>query len=189
MAKVISHRDFIRDLGRGAVGEDVAAEFFRREFQVILKSVGETNRSWDFELEDIEPEALANKAANKKKLLSKFKKNLGETIEVKYDEAAAKYDNFFIEILFDVEAGKAGSITNCKADLLVWVVPKRRGNYKIYLFKRSEFIAWVLLYALENRKKLQLKSPAISPRARGIVIPVKDAADSFACLGDFDFKF
>ena len=34
--RVISHRDFVRDLGRGAIGEDIVELFFEKEFNVII---------------------------------------------------------------------------------------------------------------------------------------------------------
>jgi hypothetical protein len=190
MAKrVISHKDFVRDLGRGAVGEDVVEEFFKKEFQVVLKNTGAHTKGWDFELDGVVETAAKLPKVDEKKLLAKFKKHLGETIEVKYDEAAAKYGNFFIEFLFDEETGKAGAIPNCKADLIVWVVPSKKGKFKVYLFKRAELLAWLFVYVLERQKKLEVKSPAISPRAKGIVIPIKDAIEGFSCLGEFTFKF
>src|SRR3989304_466568 len=112
--RVISHRDFVRDLDRGAIGEDVAEEFFRREYNIILKNVSSNNRFWDFEVASLDDKTTKSRKVVKEKLLKKFKKDFGATIEVKYDEAAAKYDNFFIEIMFDVENDVAGTIPNFK---------------------------------------------------------------------------
>ena len=186
--RVISHRDFVRDLDRGAVGEDVAEEFFKREYNVLLTNVSGSNRHWDFEVLDLVEDVKNQRKVVKDKLLKKFKKSFGTTIEVKYDEAAARYGNFFIELLFDIENDTAGAITTCKADLIVWVVPAKKGWYKLYLCKRAEFISWLIMYVLTNKDKVKLKVPGISPRARGIPIPIKDIKESYGFLGDFDFR-
>lgn len=186
---VIRHSDFVRDMDRGAIGEDVAEEFFRKEYNVILKNVSKDCRYWDFEVDKIDESVSKYKKAAKTKLLKKFKKTFGETIEVKYDEAAARYKNFFIEIMFDEERDVAGTTTNCKADTIVWVIPQRKGRYKLFIFKRSEFVAWLIMYVLNNKKKIKLKTPSISPRARGIAIPIKEMVKSFGFLGDYNFKF
>jgi hypothetical protein len=109
------------------------------------------------------------------------------TVEVKFDEAAARYGNLFVEIFFDVDTGSPGTLFKCKADLLVWVIPARK-KFRVYLFKRPEFLAWAFHYLYEKKGKLKYKTPGISPHARGIPLPVKEAAKSFACLGVFDFE-
>jgi len=187
--RVIKHRDFVRDLDRGAVGEDVIEEFFKKEYNVILKSVSDKNRYWDFEVVGLDETVSKYKKATKTKLLKKFKKNFGTTIEVKFDEAAEKYKRFFIELLFDVEKDVAGAIANCKSDLITWVVPQRKGRYKVYLFKRAELISWLIIYALESGSKMKLRTPGISPRARGIAIPITDITKAYGFLGEFNFKF
>lgn len=187
---VISHKDFVRDLKRGGVGEEIVQEFVRREFKINIKQVGGSNRHWDFELLSADVSAKGKKFTKKdeKKLITSFKKKFGETLEVKYDEAAAKYKRFFVELLFDIDRGVAGAATKCKADIVVWVVPDRKGWYKLYFFKRPEFLSWVVIYSLEN-KDTKLKTPGISPKARGMAIPIEDLKESFAFIGEYEFKF
>lgn len=90
-------------------------------------------------------------------------------------------------MFFDYNTGSPGTTFKCKADLLAWVVPMR-GKSKIYLFKRPEFLAWIIDYIITNPKKAKYKTPGISPFCRGVPIPIKDVADSYACLGVFEFK-
>ena len=53
--RVISHRDFIRDLGRGAIGEDIAEAFFRDEFGVVAGNVSERNPDYDLLIDKLDP--------------------------------------------------------------------------------------------------------------------------------------
>lgn len=189
----ISHRDFVRDLGRGAVGEDIACSFFLKEFGIISKNVSERNPDFDIILYDLDEELLNKPKVVPKKLLKKVFKDFGFhnkeelTVEVKFDEAAARYKNFFIEVFFNVEDGSPGSLLKCKSDLIVWVVPNGK-KHKIYMFNRAGFLAWFFEYIFENRKSLKLKTPGISPMARGIAVPIELAKESFSCLGVFDFR-
>lgn len=194
--QVISHHDFVRDLRRGARGEDVAQDFFEDEFGVIAENVSKRNPDFDLKITEILPTKSTKKksaAVNKKALKKIFKDSFGYsrkddiTIEVKYDEAAARYKNFFIEMFFNIDDGTPGTTFKCKADVLIWIVPLRK-HHKIYLFKRPEFLAWIFDYMLTNKKKLKYKVPGISPHARGIPVPIKEIADSFACLGEFEYK-
>lgn len=191
---IISHRDFVRDLGRGALGEDVVEVFFKEEFGVIAENVSDRNPDFDLAISELDPELAKQRRVVPGKLLKKiFRDSFGYrgkervTVEVKYDEAAARYKNFFIEVFFDVDTGSPGTVFKCKADLIAWVVPAKK-KFKIYLFKRPEFLAWFFQYIFENKKKLQYKTPNISPQARGIAVPIKALASSFACLGVFDFR-
>lgn len=193
---VISHQDFVRDLGRGAVGEGVAEAFFSQEFGVVAENVSKRNPDYDLIISSLEPE-LAKKPKVVPALLLKkiFKDNFGYTkkanltVEVKYDAAAARYGNIFVELFFDIETGSPGTTFKCKSDLVVWVVPVRSREFKVYLFKRPELLAWLFHYVLTSKKPLKYKVPAISPQARGLPIPIAKITSGFACLGEFDFKF
>lgn len=192
--RVISHLDFVRDLGRGALGEDVAEAFFRTEFGVQAENVSDRNPDYDLVIAALDKKLSVQRKVVPKKLLRKiFKDAFGYlnkdtiTVEVKFDAAAAKYKNFFIEIFFDIATGSPGTTFKCKADLITWVVPVNH-KYKIYLLKRPEFLAWLFQYIFDNRK-IQYKTPGISPQARGVAIPIEVIANSFACLGEFDFSF
>lgn len=192
--QVISRADFIRDLRRGARGEDVAQDFFEDVFGVVAENVSKRNPDFDLKITELIP-ALRKKsdAVNKKALKKIFKDGFGYsrkddiTVEVKFDEAAARYKNFFIETYFNIDEGVPGTTFKCKADLYVWIVPQRK-HHKIYLFKRPEFLAWIFDYMLTNKKILKYKTPSISPHCRGIPIPIKEIADSYACLGEFEYK-
>ena len=193
--RVISHRDFVRDLGRGAKGEAVVEAFFEEEFGLVAKNVSENNPDYDLILDEVVPELLKKPKVVPKKLLKKIFKDAFSitrkdslTVEVKLDEAAARYGNFFFEIFLNVETGSPGGIFKCKADLFVWVVPGKRRKYNIYLFKRAEMMAWLFDYVLTYRKKLTYKTPGISPYARGLPISIEEISDSPACLGVFDYK-
>jgi hypothetical protein len=186
MSGVISHSDFRRDLKRGVVGEEVVEEFIKKEFGVALKQSVGANKFWDFEVID---GILAPKKSKRGKDKTKdFKSIFGSTIEVKYDEAAARYGRFFIELMFDVDSGKAGAATACKADTVVWVIPSGKGKYQLYFFRRPEFLSWLILYILDT-KGLKLKTPGISPKARGLPVSIQDAIDGFAFIEQYEFKF
>lgn len=193
--RVISHKDFVRDLGRGSIGEGVAEAFFSKEFGVIAKNVSERNPDYDLIIEELDPELATRPKVVPAKLLKKiFKDSFGYTkkakisVEVKFDEAAARYGNIFIEVFFDVETGSPGTVFKCKADLIAWVIPDKRRNFRIYLFKRPELLAWVFHLVFTSKKKFEYKTPGISPHARGIAIPIEKAAESPACVGTFNFK-
>jgi hypothetical protein len=190
--QVISHHDFVRDLRRGARGEEVVEDFFSKEFGLIAENVSDRNPDFDLIIADLTKQKRT-KAASKKALKRIFKDAFGitrrddVTVEVKYDEAAARYKNFFIEMFFDHRSGSPGTTFKCKADLIAWVVP-RRGRSQIYLFKRPEFLAWIVDYIVSSSKKVKYKTPGISPYARGVPIPIKEVSKSYACLGVFEFK-
>jgi hypothetical protein len=186
--KVISHKDFVRDLARGSIGEDIAEVFFEREFDIRVENKSIRNPDWDLIVVGVSDDLIKKPKRFKERHVKKFKKKFGETVEVKFDEAASRHKNLFVEVLFDADRGVAGTTTKCKADLLAWVVPTGRRKFKVYLLKRPEFLAWLMLYFLENKKKLKLKVPGISPKARGVPVPIKDIVDSFACLGEYTFK-
>lgn len=192
--QIISHYDFVRDLRRGARGEDIVEDFFKEKFGIIAANVSDRNPDFDLCVSELAPKKVKKTAAASKKALKRiFKDAFGIsrrdsiTIEVKYDEAAARYKNFFIEMFFNHEDGTPGNIFKCKADLMVWVVPMR-GKSKIYVFKKPEFVAWIMDYIICHPKRLKYKTPGISPYARGIPVPIKDVADSYACLGVFEYK-
>jgi len=192
--QVISHKDFIRDLGRGAIGEDVTESFFCKEFGLVASNVSERNPDFDMIISDITPELKKKKKVVPAKMLRKiFKDAFGiikrkeVTVEVKFDEAAARYKNFFFEIFFNIETGKPGTMFNCKADLIVWVVPARR-KFNIYLFKRAELLAWLYDYVFQSQKKIKYKIPGVSPYARGVALPIATVIESTACLGVFEYK-
>ena len=192
--QVISHYDFVRDLGRGAKGEAIVEAFFKKEFGLIAKNVSEKNPDYDMILDEVDPHLAGQPKVVPKKLLKKiFKDSFGYskktqlTVEVKFDEAAAKYGNFFFEALFDAEAGNPGGIFKCKADLFVWLVPNKGRNYKVYVFRRAEMLAWLFDYVMGHQKTLEYKTPAISPYTRGLAIPIKEAVKGFGCLDVFDF--
>ncbi len=191
---VISHYDFVRDLARGAVGEDLIVEFFKDEFGLCAENVSTRNPDFDLIVEKLDPSLSKKKNVVADAL---FKKILREaldcprrdfvTIEVKLDAAAAKYKNFFVEVFFDISTGSPGNVFKCKADIIAWVVPGAKGKYKIFLLKRPEFLAWFFDYVFS--RKIKLKTPAISPQARGVAIPIADVKESFACIGEFDYSF
>jgi hypothetical protein len=190
---VISHRDFVRDLGRGALGEDVAEVFFKSEFGVIAENVSEKNPDYDLKISKLDPCLAKRPRVVPAKLLRKiFRDSFGYsnkkelTVEVKFDEAAARYGNIFIEIFFDIDTGSPGTVFKCKADLLAWVIPARK-KFKIYLIKRPEFLAWLFGYIFAD-DSLEYKTPGISPHARGIALPIKEMVNSPACLGEFELK-
>lgn len=191
---VISHRDFVRDLARGAVGEDVVVDFFKEEFGLCAENVSTRNPDYDLIVQKLDPSLSKKRNVVADTLLKKIlrealncprKEEL--TIEVKLDVAAAKYKNFFVEVFFDEETGSPGTIFKCKADVIAWVVPEKRGRYTIYLLKRSEFLAWFFEYVFT--KKIKLKIPSISPQARGVAIPISAVKSSFALIGAYQFKF
>lgn len=191
--RVISHTDFVRDLGRGALGEDVVEVFFRHEFGVVARNVSKNNPDYDMIVDDIVPALKKKRGVVPKKLLRKiFKESFGYTgkdsvtVEVKFDEAAARYKNFFFEIFFDVETGSPGTIFKCKADLIVWVVPSK-AKFKVYIFRRAELLAWLFDHVF-NVEVVEYKIPAVSPYARGLPISIKLLADSAACIGEFEYK-
>lgn len=192
--RVISHRDFVRDLGRGALGEDIVEAFFRDEFGLQAKNVSDNNPDYDIVIDDICEDLKKGKKVAPGRLLKKvFRDSFGITkkkevsVEVKFDEAAARYKNFFFEIFFNIDTGSPGTIFKCKADLIVWVVPLRK-RFKVYVFKRSELLAWLFEYLFHNKKNLKYKTPGISPYARGVAIPIKAVSVSAACVGVFDYK-
>ena len=190
--QVISHYDFVRDLRRGHKGEEIVEDFFKKEFGLIAENVSERNPDFDLNISQLVKPKRTD-AASLKALKRVFKDAFGIsrrdhiTIEVKYDEAAARYKNFFIEMFFDYRDGNPGTTFKCKADLTVWVVPLR-GKNKVYIFKRPEFLAYLMDHIMTSTKKLKYKTPGISPYARGVPIPIKDVAESYACLGVFEFK-
>lgn len=192
---VINPRDFARDLGRGALGEDIVVKFFLREYSVIARNVSDHNPDYDLLIDALAAEVAQQEKIDPEKLLQKFFRGLGFpkhkvlSVEVKLDEAAARYRNFFIEIFFDVERGVPGGFFKCKADLMAWVVPVRSagGKFKIYLFNRASLLAWVFKYLLEHPGAVPFKTPGISPNARGVAIPIAIAEKSPACLGVFDY--
>lgn len=191
---VISHYDFVRDLGRGAIGEDVVEVFFKKEFGLIADNVSKNNPDFDLVITKLDPKLARRRKVVPARLLKKiFKDSFGYsnkkeiTVEVKFDEAAARYSNIFVEIFFNIDSGSPGTMFKCKADLLAWVIPARK-KFKIYLIKRPEFLAWVFDYMFTSKKRLEYKTPGISPHARGVVIPIKEVASSVACVGEFELK-
>lgn len=192
--QVISHHDFVRDLQRGHRGEDIVEDFFADEFGLVAENVSDRNPDYDLCITETLPSKKKRTDAASHKALKRILKDAFGisrrdfvTVEVKYDEAAARYKNFFIEMFFDHRTGSPGTTFKCKADLLVWVVPMRRKS-KIYVFKRPEFLAWIVDFIVSSPKRVKYKVPGISPHARGVPIPIKDVADSYACLGVFEFK-
>lgn len=192
---VISHRDFIRDLGRGAVGEDIAEAFFLEEFGLTTKNVSDRNPDFDLLLCGLDESVTKQRGVVPDKMLKKIFKDLGFpskdeiTVEVKFDEAAAKYKNFFIEIYYNIETGVPGNIFKSKCDLIVWIVPGKKRSYHLYIFNRAFLLAWIFNYLLEHKKGVKFKSPAISPYARGVPVPITLVQDSPACLGSYVFKY
>ena len=193
--RVISHRDFVRDLGRGARGEDIVEVFLQGEFGIIPDNVSERNPDYDLIIKKIDPEAFPGKKVVPKKLLRKiFRDSFGFyrkdtlTVEVKFDEAAARYKNIFLEVYFNYEDGTPGTIFKCKADVIAWVVPAKNKKFKIHLLDRAKFLAWFHNYTLTHRKKLEYKVPGISPMARGIAVPLVEVVESVACIGVYEFK-
>jgi hypothetical protein len=191
---VISHRDFVRDLARGAVGEDVVVDFFKKEFGLCAENVSTRNPDYDLLIQKLDPSLSKKRNVVADTLLKKILREALDsprrdfiTVEVKLDIAAAKYENFFVEVFFDVDTGSPGTVFKCKADIIAWVVPGRRGKYTIHLLKRPEFLAWFFEYVFT--KKIKLKTPSISPQARGVAIPISAVKNSFACIGSFEFKF
>lgn len=191
---VISHHDFVRDLGRGALGEDIVEVFFRDEFGLLARNVSNNNPDYDIIVDDLCPKLKKQRKVVPARLLKKiFRESFGITkkkeisVEVKFDEAAARYKNLFFEIFFDIEKGVPGTTFKCKADLVVWVIPLKR-KFKIYVFKRPELLAWLFEYMFHNKKKLKYKTPAISPYARGLAIPIKEVVAGYACVGEFEYK-
>ncbi len=192
--RVISHYDFVRDLARGAVGEDVVVDFFKAEFGLCAENVSTRNPDFDLMVEKLDPRLSKSRNVVADALLKKILREELDcarrdfvTIEVKLDAAAAKYKNFFVEVFFDISTGSPGSIFKCKADIIAWVVPGKRKKYKIYLLKRPEFLAWFFDYVFS--RKIKLKTPSISPQARGVAVPIADIEESFACIGVWDFQF
>ena len=185
--RVISHRDLVRDLDRGAVGEDIAVNFLKKQFGVIATSISERNPDCDFVIEKIDKSAAYRTLTKVLKESFGFRKKKKLTVEVKLDEAAEKYGNLFIELFFDIEEGVPGNIFKCKADMFLWIVPNKK-KYRIHLFNRAEFLAWLFQYVFENRST-KMKTPGISPYARGLAIPIKKAISSKACIGSFDFNY
>lgn len=190
----IKHRDFVRDLARGAVGEDLIVDFFKQEFGLLAENVSTRNPDYDLIIKSVDRSLLKRNVIGDSLLKKIFREALDcprrevLTVEVKYDEAAARYKNFFVEMFFNIDTGSPGAVFKCKADIIAWVVPGKRGVYNIYLIKRAEFLAWLFEYIFTN-KKIQLKTPGISPFARGIAIPISEMGKSFACIGLFKFKF
>lgn len=191
----INHYDFVRDLVRGQKGEEIAIQFFREELGLTCKNLSDRNPDFDLLIDELDPKLTEGKKVVPKKLLKKifreaFKYSRRDTItvEVKFDMAAAKYKNLFLEVLFNIEEGVPGGMFKCKADILTWIVPKAGGkSVKIYLFKRPEFLAWLFQYIFEN-KDVKLKTPAISPFTRGVAVPINIIKDSYACVGEFDYE-
>jgi len=190
--RVISHRDFARDLGRGALGEDIAEAFFQKQLGLEAENVSEKNPDYDMAISRLSSPGKLSEGAQKRAFRKAIKKTFGYTgkdritVEVKFDEAAARYKNLFIEIFFDIETGSPGTTFKCKADILAWIIPARK-KFKIYLLKRPEFLAWVFQYMFTN-KKIKYKTPGISPYARGIAVPIDLIAASYACVGEFEYK-
>lgn len=191
---VISHHDFVRDLRRGHKGEEIVEDFFKEEFGLIAENVSNRNPDFDLCISELIPSKQKKTEAASKKALKRIFKDAFDisrrdfiTVEVKYDEAAARYKNFFIELFFDYRTGNPGTTFKCKADLIVWVVPMR-GKSKVYVLKRPELLAFIFDYVVTAPKKIKYKTPGISPYARGLPIPIKEMADSYACLGVFEFK-
>lgn len=191
----INHYDFVRDLVRGQKGEEIAIQFFREEFGLACKNLSDRNPSFDLLIDELDPKLTAGKKVAPKKLLKKIFREVFKysrkdeiTVEVKFDMAAAKYKNFFLEVFFNIEEGVAGGIFKCKADILTWIIPNKGGkSVKIYLFKRPEFLAWLFNYIFTN-KDIKLKTPRISPFTRGVAVPVNLLKGSFACVGEFDYE-
>jgi hypothetical protein len=193
-SNVISHRDFVRDLARGAVGEDVVVEFFKDQFGLCAENVSTRNPDYDLIVQSLDPSLSKKRNVVSETLLKKILREALDcprrdavTVEVKLDVAAAKYKNFFVEVFFDIATGSPGTIFKCKADVIAWVVPGKRGKYTIYLIKRPEFLAWFFEYI--SSKKVKLKTPSISPQARGVAIPISAVKNSFALIGAYEYKF
>lgn len=191
---VISHKDFVRDLARGAVGEDVIVDFFKEEFGLCAENVSTRNPDYDLIVQKLDPSLSKKRNVIADTLLKKILREALDcprrdeiTIEVKLDVAAAKYKNFFVEVFFDIATGSPGNVFKCKADVIAWVIPARRGKYTIYLLKRPEFLAWFFEYVFS--RKIKLKTPSISPQARGVAIPISAVKNSFALIGEYEFKF
>jgi len=191
--RAINHHDFIRDLVRGAVGEDIVEAFLKEEFGLLPHNVSTKNSDYDLLVDKIDP-ALKKRNVVEAKLLKKILREAFDvrrdkmSVEVKYDEAAARYKNIFVELFFDINTGVPGTIFKCTSDIIAWVIPARAKRYKIYLLKRPAFLAWLFEYIYTNRE-IKLKTPAISPLARGIAVPITAVEDSFACLGVWDFTW
>ena len=165
----------------------------REEFGLLPHSVSTKNSDYDLLVDKIDP-ALKKRNVIEGKLLKKILREAFDlrrdkmSVEVKYDEAAARYKNIFVELFFDITTGVPGTVFKCTADIIAWVIPARSKRYKIYLLKRPAFLAWLFEYLYTNRG-IKLKTPGISPLARGIAVPISEVEESFACLGSFDFTW
>ncbi len=191
----INHYDFVRDLERGAVGEDIVVAFFKEQFGLIADNVSTRNSDFDLLVKKLDSSLSQKRNVVSKEMLKKIFREAFDcsrreqiTIEVKYDEAATRYKNLFIELFFDIDTGSPGAVFKCKADIIAWVVPEKKGSNRIYLFKRPEFLTWIFDYIFSNRK-IELKTPGISPKARGVVIPISEIKECYACVGEYTFKF
>lgn len=190
----INYWDFTRDLERGAVGEELVVDFLDEEFGLQADNVSTKNSDYDLIIKKLSSSLAKQKNVVPKSLLKKIFKEAFDiskresvTIEVKYDEAAARYKNLFIELFFNIETGSPGTIFKCKADLIAWVVPEKSRRNKVILLKRPEFLAWLFDYIYTN-KNIEFKTPGVSPFARGIAVPISAIKECFACLGEFDYK-
>jgi hypothetical protein len=100
---IISHKHFVRDLARGAVGEEVVESFFLEQFGLCSRNVSEKNPDYDLVLDSVSKEMVGPKVVPKKLLKKIFKDVFGYTskkelsVEVKLDEAAAK---LFYTVMF-----------------------------------------------------------------------------------------
>jgi hypothetical protein len=175
------------------VGEDIAEVFLQNHFGLNVRNVSKRNADYDLEIFGVSKEEAKKRKTTPDKMRKKLYKELYGcarkeilTVEVKFDEAAARYGNIFVEIFFDEEKGVPGTAFKCKADLLVWVIPGKK-KFDIYILKRAELLAWLFQYILKN-KKTKLKTPGISPQARGLPVPIKEIKKSFACSGEFEFN-
>lgn len=190
--KIIDHRDFVRDLKRGVQGEKMVERFLKEEFGLLTTNLSDKNPDFDLVIDGVCPDLAEAEEVVPKRLFEKIlrdsfgiTKRKHITVEVKTDVAAAKYRNFFVELFFNIDDGVPGTTFKCKADLLIWVVPdEKRKKTTVYIFKRPEFLAFIFEYVFAN-KNLKMRAPGISPYARGLPIPIKVLANSYACIGEF----
>lgn len=167
-------------------GENQVQKFLIEELGIITENVGKMRKGWDLEIIGVDREFMER---NKIKVTNqefehKFVSSYGRTFEVKRDRKSDLTNNFFYEVWCNQLVSVPGCIAASKADTLVIVRSK-----EIIFLNRAVFVSWVVWNLYFNsqfgdkwRSKTsggkkgftEMKNPAVSPHARGILIPMDD---------------
>lgn len=188
-----TYRDLIRDFKVGKnQGEDVVQTFFYDKYGIITTNVGKQNLGWDLEVAGIDGSKIGvdETTFEEERFLGKFKKQFGNTFEVKRDQTSDQTQNIYWECWSNARISNPGCMLTCKADTIVFV-----RKVEFIFLDRDKFLSWVfenlfLRTTISDEwrtttfkgGKEQMMPAKSNHDVRGILMPIKHIKTSPACI-------